>query len=167
MAKFTSRNAQAFESPTRSVASYACTMKAHLARFVLVVGSMLGVACTKSGDSSAKVDFATQIKPLLQDRCVTCHNDETYAGGLILQSKVTAFVERPSGPLIVPGDPAKSSLYVSLTLPDSERKAMPAMGHRISNAEVELIKRWIEQGAVWPEGEVGVIPAKKIHKGES
>ena len=128
---------------------------------------MLCVACSKSGSSSGKVDFATQIKPLLQSRCVTCHNDETYAGGLILQSKVTAFVERQSGKPIVPGDPAKSSLYISLTLPDSERKAMPAMGHRIADDEVALIKRWIEQGAEWPEGEAGVIPATKIHKGES
>jgi hypothetical protein len=44
---------------------------------------------------------------------------------------------------------------------------MPAMGHRIADDEVALIKRWIEQGAEWPEGEAGVIPAKKIHKGES
>ncbi len=142
-------------------------MKTHLTRLVLLVASALSVACSKPGDASGKVDFVTQIKPLLQDRCVTCHNDETYAGGLILQSKGTAFVERASGPPIVPGDPSKSLLYVSLTLPDAERKAMPAMGHRISQAEVALIKRWIEQGATWPEGEAGMIPAKKIHKGES
>ena len=139
----------------------------NLTRTLALLFAMLALsACDKTVNSTGKVDFVTQIKPLLQSRCVICHNDETFAGGLLLQSKGTAFVDQLTGPTIKPGDPAKSVLYITLTLPETDHKAMPAMGHRVSDAEIALIKRWIEQGAEWPEGEAGVIKAP-AHKGES
>jgi hypothetical protein len=107
-----------------------------------------------------KVDFATQIKPLLEERCVTCHNSNALFGNLNLENRTYAFRSRPEGAVIVPRKAAQSRLYLVLMLPEGERKAMPPTGHRIGAEEVRLIERWIDQGATWPQGAEGVL---KIH----
>lgn len=115
-------------------------------------------ACTTlraAGDSP--VDFVKQIKPILADRCVECHNSETLLGELNLQTRALAFGKRKTGPVIVPKNAEKSLLYLVLTLPPKDKKAMPATGHRIPKDEVNLIRQWITEGASWPEGKEGAM----------
>jgi hypothetical protein len=107
------------------------------------------------------VDFVKQIKPILADRCVECHNSETIFGELNLQSRELAFRKRKLAPAIVPGEPEKSMLYLALTLPPKDKKAMPATGHRIPKDEVSLIRQWIKEGAKWPEGKEGVVSVQR------
>ncbi len=107
------------------------------------------------------VDFVKQIKPILADRCVECHNSETLLGELNLQNGALAMRKRKLGPVIVPGDPEKSMLYLALTLPPKDKKAMPATGHRIPKDEVSLIRQWIKEGAKWPEGKDGAITVQR------
>lgn len=103
------------------------------------------------------VDFVKLIKPILADRCVECHNSETLLGELNLENREHAFRNRKAGPAIVPGEPEKSMLYLALTLPPKDKKAMPATGHRIPKDEVNSIRQWIKEGAKWPEGNDGAI----------
>jgi len=103
------------------------------------------------------VDFVKQIKPILADRCVECHNSETLLGDLNLQTRALAFSKREAGPVIVPKNAEKSMLYLVLTLPAKDLKAMPATGHRIPKDEVNLIRQWITEGVQWPEGKDGAI----------
>ena len=110
------------------------------------------------------VDFVRQIKPILADRCIECHHSESMLGGLNLQSRKLAFGKRTGGPVISPGAPDSSLLLITLTLPPKDKKAMPATGHRIPMDEVSLFRRWILEGAKWPEGPEGFIPAKKASK---
>jgi Planctomycete cytochrome C len=107
------------------------------------------------------VNFAKQIKPILADRCVECHNSETLLGELNLQNGALAMRKRKLGPVIVPGDPEKSMLYLVLTLPAKDKKAMPATGHRIPKDEVSLIRQWIKEGAKWPEGKDGAVTVQR------
>lgn len=107
------------------------------------------------------VDFVKQIKPILADRCVECHNSETLLGELNLQKRALAFEKREAGPVIVPKSAEKSMLYLVLTLPPKDKKAMPATGHRIPKDEVNLIRQWINEGADWPEGKEGSITPRK------
>ena len=107
------------------------------------------------------VDFVKQIKPILADRCVECHNSETIFGELNLQSRELAFRKRKLAPAIVPGEPEKSMLYLALTLPPKDKKAMPATGHRIPKDEVSIIRQWIKEGAKWPEGKEGVVSVQR------
>lgn len=113
------------------------------------------------------VDFVKQIKPILADRCVECHNSETIFGELNLQNRELAFRKRSTGPVIVPGAPERSLIMLALTLPPKDLKAMPATGHRIPKDEVSLIKRWILEGAKWPDGPDGAIMPKKASKEKS
>lgn len=118
------------------------------------------------GADERPVDFVKQIMPILGDRCVMCHNSESLFGDLNLQSREFAMRKRKDGEVIVPKEPEKSRLYLTLTLPPSDAKAMPATAHRIPSDEIKTIRRWIEEGARWPEGKDGFIPAKtKVPKG--
>ncbi len=106
------------------------------------------------------VDFVRQVKPILADRCVECHNSDAIFGDLNLQNRALAMRKRKAGPVIVPKEPEKSMLYLALTLPPKDKKAMPATGHRIPKDDVETIRRWIKEGANWPEGKDGAIPVR-------
>lgn len=126
----------------------ACPMKIH--RQIALLACLSTTALQAAGDSP--VDFVKQIKPILADRCVECHNSETLLGNLNLQTRALAFSKRETGPVIVPKNAEKSMLYLVLTLPAKDKKAMPATGHRIPKDEVNLIRQWITEGAQWPEG---------------
>lgn len=125
----------------------------------ILTASILGLfALTSlSAAENPPVDFVKQIKPILADRCVECHNSETLLGELNLQNKKLAFRKRSAGPVIVPEEPEKSMVYLVLTLPPKDKKAMPATGHRIPKDEVNTIRQWIKEGAKWPEGKEGAI----------
>ncbi len=110
-----------------------------------------------SGTAEAKVDFSGEIKPLLQEHCVRCHNDQSLFGGLNLMNRALAFRGGNNGPVIVPGHPEQSRLYLVTLLPADQDHAMPATGAVLSDAEKEWLRLWIEQGATWPEGEEGVL----------
>jgi mono/diheme cytochrome c family protein len=134
-------------------------MKRHL----ILSAACLALATSASfAADEPPVDFVKQIKPILADRCVECHNSETLFGELNLQNRALAFRKRfPGGPAIVAGAPEKSMLYLALTLPPKDKKAMPATGHRIPKDEVNLILRWIKEGAKWPEGKEGVVSVQR------
>ena len=130
---------------------------------VTLVLGCVHVSCRRNA-APAPVDFATQIKPLLQAQCVGCHHSGALFGNLNLESRELAFRATAIGPPIVPGEPDKSRLYIVLTLPESERKAMPPTGHRIRKEDVELLKQWILEGAKWPQGSEGHIKPAPVDK---
>ena len=114
-----------------------------------------------------KIDFAHQIKPLLERSCVGCHGGEKPRGLFLVQSRDAILKGGASGEAaIVPGHSEKSLLidYVSGTVPDLEmppkaqRKRFPAL----SADEVALLRTWIDQGAEWPEAVL--VTSSKIGK---
>ena len=133
-------------------------MKAHL--FILLGLSFLSITAASAADAP-KVDFATQVKPLLTSRCINCHHSGSMLGELSLENRAMAFKKRVNGPVILPGKPDSSMLYLVLKLPAKNLKAMPAAGHRVADSEINLIYDWIKQGAEWPEGKAGVIKPMK------
>ncbi len=114
-------------------------------------------ACRLAIAADPPVDFERQIKPVITDRCVECHNSANLMGGLNLQNREHAMQKRKQGAVIVPKEPAKSLLYITLTLPAKDNKAMPATAHRLPHDEIETVRRWILEGAAWPEGKAGEI----------
>lgn len=133
-------------------------MKMNRAPFILllIAAFALGLSCQKKPDAQT-VEFARHIKPLLQSRCINCHNSGALFGDLNMESRALALKERAKGPVITPGKPEASQLYIVLTLPEPEKKAMPPTGHRIPQKDVEMVKLWIEQGAKWPDGAEGAV----------
>ena len=121
---------------------------------------LLGLSACKPTEppaATSPIDFASDVRPLLENRCINCHHAGALMGHLNLESRAKAFAERPGGPVIVPGKPGASKLYIALNLADDNPKAMPPEGHRIPESERDVIKRWIAQGANWPEDATGLL----------
>jgi hypothetical protein len=92
-------------------------------------------------------DFERHIAPLLEQRCVRCHHEETHKGGLSLHTREAALRGGDSGPLFVPGKPQESLL---LEMIGGAQPAMPEQGEKLTQAQVQRFEQWIAAGANWP-----------------
>ncbi|MBV8882067.1 MAG: DUF1549 domain-containing protein, partial [Planctomycetaceae bacterium] len=105
--------------------------------------------------ASEPVDFDRDIRPILKASCLKCHGAEGKPKGqLRLDLRAAAFRGGAGGKAIVPGKSAESPLYKLLIDPDEDAR-MPAKAPRLPDAQIELVKRWIDEGAVWPEDNAG------------
>jgi len=105
-------------------------------------------------DPSRKVDFSRDIRPILSDKCFTCHgpDENKRASELRLDVRESAFAVRDGQAAIVPGDVAGSRLHQRITSTDPETKMPPpASGQELSTSQIELLTAWIQQGAKWTE----------------
>ncbi len=111
--------------------------------FVLLLG--LG-SCAEE-----QVDFNAEIRPILNEHCVSCHGGVKRSGGFGLVFRENALKETENGKLgIVPGQAQKSEMYSRLIHSDPEMR-MPLEKAPLKKEEIKLIKRWIDQGANWEE----------------
>jgi hypothetical protein len=116
----------------------------------------LGSSARQSPDASgaAKVDFARDVRPILEARCYACHGEHRRKGGLRLDHKANAFAGSSFGKVIEPGDAAKSALVQRIASTDPDER-MPLGKEPLGAAEIALLRAWIDQGASWPDdGEV-------------
>jgi WD40 repeat protein len=107
-----------------------------------------GQASGKEAGKNGKVSYAREIRPIFQQHCQGCHQPAKPQGGYIMTSHAALFDKGDSEKAgIVRGKPEQSYL-VELLLPHEGKKAkMPKGKDPLSASEVDLIKRWIEEGA--------------------
>ena len=109
-----------------------------------------------------KVDFRTQVWPILKSRCVECHGPNKAKGDLRLHTEADALEGGTMGPAYTPGKPDESEILYVLTSPFAdERMPPPEEGNPVTAFEYNLLRRWIEQGAAWSD------PAKPEAKAET
>jgi mono/diheme cytochrome c family protein len=125
-------------------------MKKHILTFA-------GLSCCLFTSSAADVDFLKDIQPIFQKSCIECHGPDKQKGKLRLDNKEAALKGGEDGPAIIPKDAAKSDLYRRITLPKSSDDVMPNKGELLTKEQTDLIRDWINQGAIWPEA---AAPAK-------
>ncbi|MGI9244324.1 MAG: c-type cytochrome domain-containing protein [Verrucomicrobiales bacterium] len=129
--------------------------------YLVAIPTLLAMAfsgCTSlDGDLPVgdEVDFVQHIKPILEERCIQCHNAGSMPGRLSFESREQAFATGKHGRAIVPGDPDSSRMVSFINAPRDSAEAMPRAGHQISAEEAETIREWIAAGAKWPTGEPG------------
>jgi mono/diheme cytochrome c family protein len=96
-------------------------------------------------------DFDTDIRPILQQHCIACHGSKKQEGGLRLDQRAAALRGGENyAPAIVPQSAEKSPLWQFVSREDADLK-MPPDGAGLSATEVQLLKEWIDAGAVWPD----------------
>src|SRR5260370_20917288 len=93
--------------------------------------------------------FRKNIRPIFSSRCQGCHNDTLKFSGLSLDSAEGLRTGGLHGPVVVSGNLQASRLYRKVAR--LEKPAMPMQGDPLTNAQTELVKRWIERCAPWPE----------------
>ncbi len=119
--------------------------------WLLLIDATLGFADDLEDRRVSPVDFAKHIQPLLAKRCVSCHGPEKQKAGLRLDRKGAVLKGGDDlGPAIVPGKSRESPLF-RVVAGLEEGLEMPAEGEKLTAAEIELIKRWIDGGAEWPD----------------
>lgn len=130
----------------------------------LMVMAWVVAPTVSAAEAPSPVSFRRDIRPILSNACYACHGpDEAQRqAGLRLDQHEAALAELDSGETaIVPGDSAASALYQRISESDASLR-MPPEDHEIqlSPAQIELIRRWIDQGADWQAHWSFVPPAR-------
>ncbi len=117
---------------------------------VLIVGMAILLA---AGRADAAVDFSKEVEPILVKRCSECHGADEQKSKLRLDSRAAAQTPAKSGKVaLVPGRPDESELLARVLTADPD-DVMPPKGARLTSSETDALKRWIEEGAVWPDND--------------
>jgi len=133
----------------------------------LVFGAILALVTAdaqepvKSAALPNKVLFNRDVRPILSENCFRCHGPDAKANksGLRLDTKETALAALADGShAILPGKPAQSELIKRITAKDkSDVMPPPKSNKKLTPAQIETLRRWIEQGAEW-QGHWAFVP---------
>lgn len=122
-------------------------MNSILRRAILAFPVLLLV--THPAHAQDKVDFNRKVLPILAKRCFHCHGPETAENGLRVNTRDGIVAKLESGErAVIPGKPAESELLKRIAAKD-ENERMPPEGEPLSKAQIEVIRRWIAEGAKW------------------
>ncbi len=114
---------------------------------ILVTASAVGFwSLTRS---AKPIDYNTQVKPILNKRCITCHGGVKRESDFSLLFRKDALLKAKSGKVaILPGDAAHSELVRRINASDPEER-MPYKKDPLTKDEIETLTQWIDEGAQW------------------
>jgi uncharacterized protein DUF1553/uncharacterized protein DUF1549/concanavalin A-like lectin/glucanase superfamily protein/cytochrome c len=126
-------------------------------QFIVLCGAIgsiclsLFLSAVSAGGQKPSVDFDREVRPIISDNCFACHgpDEKERKAKLRFDTKEGAFA-KPG--VITPGDASKSRLYQRVSSKDQDMVMPPASSdHKLTEKQIETIKRWIDEGARWEE----------------
>lgn len=133
----------------------------HRIGLVLMTGLLLLSFHISLKAADSKVEFNRDVRPILSDKCFYCHGPDKNHRKADLRLDVRA--DAVSAKAISPGKPAESELIVRIFTANEDDLMPPPEAHKtLTQAQKELLKRWIEQGAEYQE-HWAYLPAKRIN----
>ena len=120
----------------------------------IVTASALCASWTASAEAPGKVDFARQIRPILAENCFECHGPDERGrkGNLRLDSREDVFADRDGHRVVAAGVPEESELIARITSDDPDAVMPPPKSRRqLTKPQIELLTRWVGEGAPWSE----------------
>lgn len=136
-------------------------------KIFLVISVLTGAILffTFSTDHHA-VDFNTEVKPIFNNKCISCHGGVKRKAGFSLLFRSEAMANTESGkPAIIPGKPDQSELIRRITMNDPEER-MPYKHDPLSKKEIDILRQWIKQGAPWGD-HWAYVPVRNMELPES
>jgi hypothetical protein len=134
-------------------------------RWLLLVLAWLACTCAPArADVPPEDFFEKQVRPLLVERCFSCHGQDKdkgqgkAKGGLKLTSREALLQGGDSGPAAVPGRPDDSLLVQAIRYEDEPR--MPPK-QKLAEGEIATLVRWVEMGLPWPKAQVETAAAER------
>ncbi len=118
--------------------------------WLFIIAWLLAIYPTHAETAKSEL-FKDEVYPLLKANCFECHGENVQHGNLRLDAKNTMLQGGKSGTAVTPGNAEASRLYHRLVTDDASKR-MPLGREPLAEQEIELIKKWINQGAVWKEG---------------
>jgi ankyrin repeat protein len=107
-----------------------------------------------------KIDFKRDVQPILKEHCISCHGPTQQMNGFRLDRR-SAAMRGGTFPVIGPGNATGSRFYLRL-IGTQFGQQMPPAG-RLDNAQIDILKNWIDQGAEWPDDVSGEKPPVPLH----
>jgi hypothetical protein len=133
---------------------------------IWLLALLLGGFSPSAGQAGPRIDFAREIRPILSENCFRCHGPdaEERKAKLRLDTREGAFGKlRSGGSAIVPGDAKKSELIARITAADPAERMPPAKFNKhLTPSQIDLLRRWIDQGADWSEHWAFVPPRRPV-----
>jgi mono/diheme cytochrome c family protein len=116
---------------------------------VLLATLLLTLLSTQSAApaSAPPISFDKDVKPVLEQHCLSCHGETMQSGKFDLRNRDSALKGGARGSDIVPGDATASRLYRRVA--GLERPSMPAQAEPLPAEQIAAIKQWIDEGAAW------------------
>ena len=128
---------------------------------LVAIGALVGTHATTRGEipdgaslaeghaRDAPIDFQREIRPVLE-KCSSCHGGVKKTAGLSVLSRELLLADTDADePSVIPGDAAGSELIRRVSSSDVDERMPP--DEPLSQSEVQLLRRWIDAGASWPE----------------
>lgn len=128
---------------------------------MLALTVILSPSLVFAQDKAEKVTYDDHAKPLLVQRCGSCHNGQKREGDLDVTNFTNLMQGGGSGTVIEPLDSGGSYLYSLITHEDSPE--MPPSGTKIPDPEIQLIAKWIDGGALENKGSAAAKPKPKMN----
>ena len=118
-----------------------------LAGAALLWGSsiVLTSGASRSAPQSIRLGYEKDIRPLIAEQCLDCHSQDKRKGGLSLATYADILDGGKDGPIVRPGNGAGSLMIHRLT--GQTGPQMPKDGVPLSDQEIAMIRRWIDEGA--------------------
>ena len=111
----------------------------------------MALAAAGQAQPPAPVDYYRDVRPILTVHCYRCHSADTAKGKLRLDVREAAFKGGGSGDLAIVKGKGAESLLVKLVSSKDPEERMPSKAPALSAAEIDVLRRWIDQGADWPD----------------
>jgi len=129
-------------------------------RYRILAVALAASAAAASAQRAPGVDFQRDVQPIFQSRCVGCHGPEQQMGGLRLDRRADA-LRGGTQTDIGPGNADGSRLYHRVIGANFGAR-MPPGGAPLSDDQIEIIRRWIDEGAAWPDAASGEKPPAAV-----
>lgn len=130
---------------------------------LLTVASLAALALVlgRFTTSERQVDYSADVKPILNKKCISCHGGVKAKGGFSVLFREEALAKTESGKYaVIPGDADGSEMIRRINHKDPEER-MPYKHEKLSEEEISILTRWIDQGAKWGD-HWAYVPVKKV-----
>lgn len=137
---------------------------ASMARLISLGSVCLCLLVPAAVDADEAIDFSREIRPILAEHCLHCHGPDAKKrkADLRLDELASAIAQRGGLQAIAPGKPERSTLLERVQSDDPDVQMPPADAgqRRLTPGEIDLLRRWIAQGAKWSEHWSFVVPRR-------
>ena len=123
----------------------------------------LVIAASAGIDAPETISFNRDIRPILSDHCLQCHGQdaEKRKADLRLDTREGILSERQDRSVVEPGNLDQSELIHRITAADPDEVMPPPETKKtLSTAQISLLKRWVQEGAVWQDHWAFATPRK-------
>src|SRR5262245_50240197 len=131
-------------------------MRSRLPGFFVVWSGLFAqsLLAQQAPPSTPPVDFQRVVRPILSENCFHCHGPDanTRMAELRLDTREGVFTKRENGTPVTPGNPEASLVFQRITHQDPALRMPPEGSHKVlTDAQRDILKRWIVQGASWKQ----------------